>query len=274
MTHGNRYSTEYGDYFLSFETPSFSPTEWGEECLFLYVQEGEGEIIIDGYKYPMTEGDIFIAPPFTMRSVQAKNFLVTDCAALNLRLLALNCDPKHDVSTMLPFVHEKTLPNAIKTRHEYYDEISAMILTLLNTADDKSLAQRITYEILSFFKKHGSVKTSAYSITEEKQRFAVQQAITYIKDSYATAVTVREAADATGYDEFYAMKLFKRYTGKSIIDYTNGCRIAAAKELLKSTKKQVSQIAEQVGYDNVSYFNRQFKKYLRVTPVEYRLLKN
>ena len=77
--------------------------------------------------------------------------------------------------------------------------------------------------------------------------------------------------EISGYSEFYLMKLFKQYTGISCIDYVNGYRIKEASRLLTETKTDANEIARAVGYANISYFNRQFKRLTGVTPLVLRL---
>ena len=64
--------------------------------------------------------------------------------------------------------------------------------------------------------------------------------------------------------------LFKERTGQKFVDYLNQIRVEKSKELLKNTDKKMYQIAKAVGYDNVKYFFRVFKKYEKITPEEYR----
>ena len=55
------------------------------------------------------------------------------------------------------------------------------------------------------------------------------------------------------------------------MDYLNNVRITKSKELLSQTDKKMYQIAKSVGYDNVKYFFRIFKKLTGMTPEEYRM---
>ena len=47
-------------------------------------------------------------------------------------------------------------------------------------------------------------------------------------------------------------------------------RLKKAEELLKNTKLSITEVSGKAGFNNVTYFNRIFKRYLHVSPMEYR----
>lgn len=65
----------------------------------------------------------------------------------------------------------------------------------------------------------------------------------------------------------YANRLFKKHIGTSIMQYRNQLRINTAKNLLG--KQSVEQVARLVGFENVYYFSRAFKRYEGISPREY-----
>ena len=66
-------------------------------------------------------------------------------------------------------------------------------------------------------------------------------------------------------------RYFKKVTGKTYSQALNQIRIGAACRSLINTDLTISQIAYEVGYQSVAYFNRQFRLIKGVTPQEYRL---
>ena len=66
------------------------------------------------------------------------------------------------------------------------------------------------------------------------------------------------------------MRWFKQMTGSSFTAYLNERRLAAAAEALKQTEDTILEIAERVGFENLSNFNRQFKAHYGETPREFR----
>ena len=68
----------------------------------------------------------------------------------------------------------------------------------------------------------------------------------------------------------FIRRAFKETIGYNYVDYCNLARIFRAEELLLNTDLSVTQIAEQLHFGTVSYFNRLFKKHTGQTPLQYR----
>ncbi|KAA1246406.1 AraC family transcriptional regulator [Aquimarina sp. RZ0] len=78
-------------------------------------------------------------------------------------------------------------------------------------------------------------------------------------------------ADLVFLTEISFCKFFKRNFNKSFTNYLNEFRIRKSCQLLRQTNKKLLDIAEECGYENMSFFHRQFKKYIKKTPSEYRI---
>ena len=72
------------------------------------------------------------------------------------------------------------------------------------------------------------------------------------------------------YDQKYICRIFKKYMGITMTDYLNYMRLNYALPLLQNTNKSVSEIAQDLGFASVSYFNVIFKKRYSITPSEVR----
>lgn len=93
--------------------------------------------------------------------------------------------------------------------------------------------------------------------------------IHYLNDNYRTA-TLEDTAAYFHFSPAYISKFLKKATGKSFIEYIQQQRIDAAMHVLRNSDMPANSIARQVGYQNISYFYRTFKKYNHCTPLEYR----
>ena len=92
----------------------------------------------------------------------------------------------------------------------------------------------------------------------------------YLTSNPCGEVSIGELAGIFHYNEKYLGRLFKRETGKTIHEYVNEKRIRRAEQLLRSTDDSIINISERVGFNNVTYFNRIFKKLHGKSPAAYR----
>ena len=68
----------------------------------------------------------------------------------------------------------------------------------------------------------------------------------------------------------YLCELFKRHTGKNLMEYVTEYRMMKARSYLNHVEYKVSDVAEMVGYKEAKYFSSTFKKIYGMTPLEYR----
>lgn len=99
---------------------------------------------------------------------------------------------------------------------------------------------------------------------------AVDIAIDYVFKNLDRSVSLEEAARRARMSESNFSRRFKRASGLTFTDMVTQLRISHARTLLETTGTPVSVIASQVGYGNLSNFNRQFRRFVGVTPREHR----
>jgi len=92
----------------------------------------------------------------------------------------------------------------------------------------------------------------------------------YIDKHVKELITLDDLANMFFVSKEYLSKQFKQELGTSVTDYIIGQRMETAKELVKQGKLSFKEIAEEVGYEDVSYFYRVFRKYFGVAPGEMR----
>lgn len=94
----------------------------------------------------------------------------------------------------------------------------------------------------------------------------------YVEKNYYKDLSVEMLSCFFYMSRSYLSHIFKERTGEKFVDYLNGIRLEKAKQLLKTTDKKTYQIAKAVGYDNIKYFFRVFKKKTGMTPEQWREL--
>lgn len=92
----------------------------------------------------------------------------------------------------------------------------------------------------------------------------------YIHHNYTSNITLESIAPLFGYNHSYLGKIFRKKMGVSFNEYIDRQRIERAKTLLLQDDAKVYAISKQVGYKNVDYFHVKFRKYVNMSPVEFR----
>ncbi|MBO7747300.1 response regulator transcription factor [Paenibacillus sp. MWE-103] len=113
---------------------------------------------------------------------------------------------------------------------------------------------------------------AADSFAGEDMSPVIKQALRYIHEHYAEALTLKSLGGQFHIHPNYLGQLFHKQTGETFTDYLNKYRIERAKELLADSRLKVGEIARQVGYWETGYFYKQFKKHVGMVPGDYKEL--
>lgn len=98
----------------------------------------------------------------------------------------------------------------------------------------------------------------------------IRKAVTYLNDHYAENVSVDDLARIAHYSPAQFRRLFGELMQMSPSDYISSVRINAAKTLLRTTSRRISDIAADTGFFDHSHFIRTFKRIVGKTPAKYR----
>ena len=92
----------------------------------------------------------------------------------------------------------------------------------------------------------------------------------YVENHYSERISIGEIASVAGFSESHFMRHFKEMMETSFVEFLKEYRLTMASRLLQSTEDTIINVAEAVGFENLSYFNRAFKAKYGVTPGEWR----
>lgn len=98
----------------------------------------------------------------------------------------------------------------------------------------------------------------------------VQKLNCYFYENYQNEIYLADVANYLNMSEVSLSRFIKKHTGKNYIEYLNDLRLGVAARLLVSTDKTISEISFECGFNNLSNFNRIFKKRKGITPKEFR----
>ena len=126
-------------------------------------------------------------------------------------------------------------------------------------------------ELLIILKRIGALSEGELKAWSGKQRiWGIDDIIHFITENFDSSFSLDDLASRCALNSSYFSRAFKEQTGIPLFKYINRLRIDRACQLLKASSMTIIDIAFSVGYNNVSFFNRYFKKLMSISPGEYR----
>lgn len=124
------------------------------------------------------------------------------------------------------------------------------------------------YEIVKFLSEQFEMIMNA--IGSPSRDTVLDDVLFYIDHNFQNNIKLETIAPLFGYNSAYLGKIFSKTVGENFNSYIDHKRIELSKRLLLENKLKVYEIAEQIGYKNVDYFHKKFRKYVGESPAEFR----
>ncbi|MCR4740445.1 MAG: response regulator [Lachnospiraceae bacterium] len=145
---------------------------------------------------------------------------------------------------------------------------------VLKPFKDNVLEESIKKTLSRYLKKAGfedKVQNEELSLKKGDKSKYLTAALAYIDENYSDPdLSAAKVAQAIGVSTGHLSHLFRRESSFTMSNYVLDCRMRAAKKLLQDYSHKVYEVAEAVGYRDITYFSVSFKKYVGVTPSEYQ----
>lgn len=275
-THGN-LNFPFNIYPCSIPLDfSGVPAHWHNDMEIIYIKKGSGMISVDLKPYQVQAGDIVLIAPGQLHSIeQAKDCCMEyENIIFQLNMLMASADDLCSEQFFTPLLHNRiSLPSYLSARDPYYEKISDCldrIDKLSGYGDSLSMlgikGQLFELFHLLFCHYPDTVKPEHHS----KSLDHVKVILKHVETHYQEKLSIRDMAGLCGFSESHFMKFFKQHMGMSFTSYLNDYRLTMAARMLSASSDTVVVIAEETGFENLSYFNRQFKRKFGITPSQYR----
>lgn len=124
------------------------------------------------------------------------------------------------------------------------------------------------FDIIEYLKKTLSDLSNTHFGRTTKS--TMERVVQYICSNYNCELRLEQLATIFGYNSAYLGKVFHQYAGENFNNYLDRIRITEAKRLLALDEYKVYEVAEMVGYTNINYFHNKFKKYVGMSPLNYK----
>jgi transcriptional regulator GlxA family with amidase domain len=145
-----------------------------------------------------------------------------------------------------------------------------LALFLIARFVDTEEAMRVARLHLLDWHHVGQQPFAALTRTRQVNDAVIAQCQEWIAQHYDQSSPVAAMARLSGLAERSFKRRFARATGVPPLEYVHTLRLEEAKHLLEATDRAVEEIAEQVGYEDASFFGRLFRRKVGLTPAQYR----
>ena len=247
---------------------------WHEEAELTLITSGKCIYKIDLVEYEVEEGDILFVPPLFLHSITLGNNkkVSSETYVFHLKFLGGNSTDICSTRYLAPIMNQEfSMPYVIKPNHPAYVSLRK-IFNQINTTYDESI---IGYELAlkSFFLQTIFLllqysKKVAVSETE-KVSDKIKNVLDYIELHYSETITVSQLAKLCYFSDYHFMRFFKKHMNMTCVEYIINLRLEKAVELFEKGNSSIMEVSLSVGFHNLSYFHRAFKKKYRMTPLSF-----
>lgn len=231
----------------------------------IYINGGQGEIKLNNSVLPCAKQDLFLIPPLEIHQFlnRGRDLLEIFYIGFGSESRALG-DYDADATPVLK------LPSA---REMLMDKLGLLVDSIktaksgARTYQDQALLFEIIYKLMDFIQKHPELIRDHPA---DRNAVFADRAMRYIESNIHRTIKVEEVAARFFLSPHYFAKKFKDQAGFGIKEYHNRARMLKALDLLGDPLLSVSEAAEKLGYEHVTYFTNRFREFHGLSPTEYR----
>lgn len=253
--------------WTNFDYPFFHTHEYWELMIMI---EGRLNHFIDGKKYVLNVGGAWIVKPtdehklcaLPSTPIKQLNFVIRKeymqklCALYGIDLATR---PENTLPEKLAFTLKETTMRRIANE-------TILIQAQKNVPEEEKVmsCKILLGEVFSEYIRQNVLVEKPYP--DWLETLLIKLSDPFFEEGSIKTELVKNA----NYSYSSLIRLFKQYTGYTIIEYVQIKKTEYAAELIRSTDKKILEIAGILGYDSLSHFNHLFKRYTGLTPKEYR----
>ncbi|AGC68209.1 AraC family HTH transcriptional regulator [Thermoclostridium stercorarium subsp. stercorarium DSM 8532] len=272
--HGD-FTFPIGFYTMVYHDPSgMLDLHWHDELEFLLMTAGTATFRVGDNQIMVKEGQALFIKSGEIHSAFSDGG-VWGFSAIVFHPNLLNSNPYDKIQNdyVNPIKNRQYVFTTLIAGEELWErELIDHLKKIIEIAGKKEY----TYELL--------IKAHLYSIfslllrnakteTERDLKYKcdrLKNVIQYIQTNYNRHIHLSELSRMANMSEGHFCRYFKKIVAKTPIEYLNYIRVIKACDLLRNTDRKILDVAMEVGFNNFSYFIDRFKKYMKITPAEYR----
>lgn len=257
-------------YYVDSSHPQYEmPFHWHMECELILVLGGKFHLSINGVSHTLEKGQSVFIPSEFIHGGTPEN-CTYECVVFDMESFlsqSPKCIEKYNNALDSGVISEMIFePNSAA---------GAMVDLLFENMEKESVAYTFTttgllWQLIGYIIEQKSQIAPSVQNTVYRKNKQIKKVLTKIRNDYSKQLTLDDLANEAQLNKQYFCRAFKQVTCKTPIDYLNYYRIECAAEQLSLSYLSITDIALACGFNDLSYFNRLFKRNKGVTPSNYR----
>lgn len=235
-----------------------------EHVQICYITRGTCLHYVEDAAYPMNRGDLLAIPPFVPHRLEPSGEQAVELVQIDFMPFVVPQEEHPLEAQLFPKIHLASDNQTL---------IEQLIVNMTKEHERKQTGYQMLIKadlirlIVTLFREH-SKPAGAGPGADSRRLF--HETVRYIEESYTEELQLADMAGRAGMSPSYFSYMFKVLKGQTFVQYVNEIRIRKALDLLRLTDLSILEISLKVGFNNVSHFNRMFKKATGVSPLRYR----
>jgi transcriptional regulator len=251
---------------------------WHTDIEIIYVSEGTAQFHIDYEYFDSQAGDIILIRPNALHSIHPiqRDSHTMDVLHFNLDLVGISHKNIATLKYLQPLYNgDFEFARRIQPDAPGYEEIKSCLLDCMKNGRDQGPFYELRIksqlnELLYLLYSHHYIVEKKFSTEAYRREEKIRLVLDHISDHYQEELMIEQLAELCNFSPTHFMNFFKKQLGISCMEYIIQFRLKKAAHLLQHSDQAIIEIASQSGFNNLSNFNRQFKKYYETTPSHYR----
>lgn len=249
------------------------PLSWHEQIEFLYFRRGGARILCGDRSFIASSGDLILINPYELHRVNYHTGEPHyDCIMIDASLYRDAhqgiCDTRY--FDLLSDTHA-CFDNDLARDPELISHITALRqeLEARGVAYELSVKAHVFAMFVCLFRGHVRSRTTFRQMVDNIERYErIKPVLEYMRQNLAEPIRLEALAKQCNVSPAHFCRLFHQITGTTPVQYLTTLRLHQAAALLRRTDRSISQIAAEVGFDDVGYMSRCFKKQFGMTPTQ------
>lgn len=237
---------------------------WHEEIEIKYILSGTAEIICGTEVFIATAGDVVVINPCELHGMQAYGD-----ESVSYHLLM--------VSTDIPLLKEEPQGTMPYFKHLIKGDsvLSSYLDLLFREVTEKNTAYHLGAQgalslIFSHLQRYHAITEPMVTLENRRMVDRIQPALDHIVQHYTHNISIEDLAQRCSMSVYHFCRVFKAVTNNTAVSYINQLRINKASALLATSTLPVAEVAAVVGFSDVCYFSRFFKKQKGMSPAAFQ----